>query len=135
MTEVRKRRGGEAATPAKPASSDGGRGKGRVPAPVHVAEPAMTLEQNDWIAMACLVVLCGFTRFWRLDKPPGKHSELACRLLPGRLCTACSSVAWTRHRTVIGPRPSQPSCLTRRTSGVSQISTCRGRTSSTCEAW
>lgn len=77
MNEPRKRRG-EAATPAKPASSDGGRGKGRVPAPALVAEPAMKLEQSDWIAMACLVVLCGFTRFWRLDKPPGKRNELAC---------------------------------------------------------
>ena len=77
VDSIRRRR--DAATPAKPAtSSDGGRGKGRVPAPVHVAEPSMTLGQWDWITIAILLLVCGFTRFWRLDRPPGERAARGC---------------------------------------------------------
>ena len=70
MSELRKRRP-EAPTSPKPSERLEALGR-RKPAPVHVAEPLMKLGTWDWVAVVGLLLVCGFTRFWRLDKPPSE---------------------------------------------------------------
>jgi hypothetical protein len=36
------------------------------------AEPTQILGRTDYLAIAGLLLVCGFTRYWRLDKPPGE---------------------------------------------------------------